>query len=438
MSLARQGLGTFAGRLLGFAAGLGASIILARALGPSGKGIYALAVLVAGLLLTFVHAGAGSAAVHHYGKRKLSLAEIVPALFWLSLVLGMASVGLYVVLSPWLLITVLRNVQPELALLAVSAVPLGILARYLNYVQLARNQIMGYNIVFVAPTLATLLGLGALMVAGELTAAGAVYVWVASQAVQCAVAAALALRGIPLSWRASRSAVRSLLSYGVRVQMVLIANQLHYRGDLLILGFFRPPSEVGLYTIAVGIGTMLAFLPGAVGVVLFRRVSASDETASTASAMACRMTLLIMVGAAAVMAAVVPWLVPLLYGREFIPSIVGIWALLPGIVGLGLFKVLGSDLMGRGRPGLVGTYSFITLAINVGVNLLLIPRYGFVGAALASTVSYSLLGFMALVSFVRQTGISPGEVLVPRLADARKALAGLRRTSPQHGEGAEL
>lgn len=426
MSLARQGFGTFLARILGFACATGASIMLARLLGPSGKGVYALAVLAADLLLAFVHAGVGSAAVHDYGKGRLTLREIVPAFFWLSAGLGLGSIAAYLLAAPWLQRTVLREVPPGLALAAVMTVPVGILAKYLNYLQLARNRIAEYNWVYVSPNLVAVLGLAVLAAAGKLSVATAVCVWIASQVVQTVVAAALALRGVKLTWRLKASAARSLLSYGMRVQMVMIANQLHYRGDLLLLGYFRNSAQVGLYTIAVGIGSLLTFLPESIGVVLFRRVSADAADRSEVSAIAGRLTLVIMLVAAGVAALAAPWLVPLVYGSKFVPSVAGVWALLPGIVGLGLFKVVSSDLMGRGRPGLVGAMSFTGLAVNVLANLILIPRYSFVGAAAASSISYCLLSAMVVISFLRMTKLPAREVLLPRPADLRRALASLR------------
>lgn len=433
MSLARQGFGTFLARLLGFFCAAGVSIMLARLLGPSGKGVYALAVLVADLLLAFVHAGVGSAAVHDYGKGRLTLREIVPAFFWLAIVLGMASIAAYALAAPWLQRTVLRDVPPLLAFAAVLTIPVGILARYLNYLQLARNRVAGYNWVYISPNLAALLGLAALTLLGKLSVATAVYAWVASHLAQAVLAAALALRGVEITGRLKASAARSLLSYGMRVQMVMIANQLHYRGDLLLLGYFTDPAQVGLYTIAVGIGSLLTFLPESIGVVLFRRVSAETGDRSEVSAMASRLTLTATLAAAGLAALTAPWLVPLVYGPKFAPSVAGIWALLPGIVALGLFKVVASDLMGRSRPGLVGAMSFMGLTVNIVANLILIPRYGFVGAAAASSISYCLLSVMVMATFVRMTKLRARQVLIPRWDDLRRALTSLRGRSQDNG-----
>ena len=40
--------------------------------------------------------------------------------------------------------------------------------------------------------------------------------------------------------------------------------------------------------------------------------------------------------------------------------------------------------------------SIIALLVNIGANLVLIPRLAIVGAALASTIAYSLHGIMTL------------------------------------------
>jgi len=53
-----------------FLFGLGTSIIIARILGPEGKGIYSLAILLPSFLVYFSHLGIGHATVFYLGKRK--------------------------------------------------------------------------------------------------------------------------------------------------------------------------------------------------------------------------------------------------------------------------------------------------------------------------------------------------------------------------------
>ena len=75
-----------------------------------------------------------------------------------------------------------------------------------------------------------------------------------------------------------------------------------------------------------------------------------------------------------------------------------------------------------------------SVACNIALNLVLIPRYGIDGAAWASTASYSVLFATTLVIYRRVAGVPVRAVLVPIRADgpaylglARRALLPFRR-----------
>ena len=71
----------------------------------------------------------------------------------------------------------------------------------------------------------------------------------------------------------------------------------------------------------------------------------------------------------------------------------------------------------------------IGFALNLSLNILWIPRHGLLGAAWASTVSYSTQSAIMAFLFWRITAISPLKLILPRLSDARlyaEALGQLR------------
>ena len=86
--------------------------------------------------------------------------------------------------------------------------------------------------------------------------------------------------------------------------------------------------------------------------------------------------------------------------------------------------VLGSALSGRGRPLPVTVGAALAFVVNVVLNLLWIPRYGIVGASLASSVSYAVVTLVVIVAYLRITGSRLRDALVLRREDLAK-LAGL-------------
>jgi O-antigen/teichoic acid export membrane protein len=87
--------------------------------------------------------------------------------------------------------------------------------------------------------------------------------------------------------------------------------------------------------------------------------------------------------------------------------------LLPGAVSFSVGKVMISYLAGRGHPGLISIGTIASLVLNVALNIVLIPLFGIVGAALASLVSYTFQAVVALTFASRLSGLSPFRLFVP-------------------------
>jgi O-antigen/teichoic acid export membrane protein len=98
--------------------------------------------------------------------------------------------------------------------------------------------------------------------------------------------------------------------------------------------------------------------------------------------------------------------------ETFLGAYTPMLALLPGVVLLGAGKVLTNDIAGRGFPHYNSIVAGCSLVITVALDLLLIPRMGVMGAALASTVAYSST-FALAVAFYLVVSRRPGQAALP-------------------------
>jgi hypothetical protein len=78
-----------------------------------------------------------------------------------------------------------------------------------------------------------------------------------------------------------------------------------------------------------------------------------------------------------------------LFGRDFSRSLTPMILLLPGVLALSLYDFLKTDVLGLGRPGFISLVSVLAMAVNLALNVLLIPAHGPAGAALASSAAYA-------------------------------------------------
>jgi O-antigen/teichoic acid export membrane protein len=111
------------------------------------------------------------------------------------------------------------------------------------------------------------------------------------------------------------------------------------------------------------------------------------------------------------------FIIPLLYGQEFLPAVRPLWILLPGVVALSICKVLANEMTGRGRPKISLLASVITLGVNIPLNLILIPQMGMNGGAIATSVAYIVSSIIVLLFFIRVSKNRISDVLILKRSD---------------------
>ncbi len=222
--------------------------------------------------------------------------------------------------------------------------------------------------------------------------------------------------------------VKTSLSYGVRGYGSTVFGQLNYRFDQVLVTQFAGTIEQGYYSIAVLMAEKLSHITNSIQLVLFPRVSASTaEDANRITTTACRHALF-WVGAGGVALFLLSrFLVRVLYGSAFMPALVPLAWLIPGIFMLSYWKILTVDLSGRNRRLPVTVASGIAAAINTALNFLWIPSHGMLGAAWSSTISYAVQSLVVVIFFLRITRVPAGLLFLPQRGDLEIYLRMIRR-----------
>jgi O-antigen/teichoic acid export membrane protein len=201
----------------------------------------------------------------------------------------------------------------------------------------------------------------------------------------------------------SRVLAAKLIRAGIGFAAALFVINLNYRADIMLLHRFLASSEVGLYSVAVALAEMVWQVPTILGFVIFAHSATADDAAefTRRNIKLLRRVMPLMIVVGGLVAAVSPFLVPAFYGSAFRPSVSVVWILLPGIVAAVPARLAHGDLAGRGDP-ISGLKVFsLSLIINLILNLFLIPRYGIHGAAVATTVSYTLATLLLYPGYLR-------------------------------------
>jgi len=204
------------------------------------------------------------------------------------------------------------------------------------------------------------------------------------------------------------------IKYGIKGQIGIFFQFFNYRLDMFFVNYFLDISAVGIYTVSVAIGEILWHVPNSIVLTLFPKVSPkATPSANEFTSKICRNSLSIMLILAVLIGVLGYIFIPLLYGSRFRSAILPLIVLLPGIIALGLVKLLSGHLHGRGKPHFGSIATVVSLVITIVLDIVLIPAYGVMGAALATTFAYITSLIVIIWFFSRESGLKFREYLLP-------------------------
>jgi O-antigen/teichoic acid export membrane protein len=133
-----------------------------------------------------------------------------------------------------------------------------------------------------------------------------------------------------------------------------------------------------------------------------------------------------------ILAVPLSFVLPILYGSAFAGVPLQILILLPGVFLLGIETVQVQFFNSLGVPRAIPAFWIVTVVISVGLNLVVVPSYGAVGAAGVSTIAYALMFFLVAAYFRLHTKRSIREAFVidraelGAMLDPRRTLLAIR------------
>jgi O-antigen/teichoic acid export membrane protein len=428
---------TFGARFAGVPLALVSSILLARSLHPAGKGVYTTVTTIGDLSLVLGTLGISTAAVYYLVQPTEDLERTRATVLGLCFVIGAAVTCAFLIAAG----IGLAGGSDAAGWALVAIAPVGIISlgrAALESFFRAQHQIRTINVVAVASSAAFLLLIATAALGTGLSATTAVAMRVGSIAVALA-ALGLVARSSGLAVPRPRlhgPTVRLLLAYGLPYAAYSIVQTFSNRFDYILLRLFGSASAVGVYSVAVGQGELLWILPTAVGFVLFPRVASfvrtDPERAAVETAKLLRWSVLLTAAGAVVLALIARPLTRIVYGTAFLPAVEPLRILLVGIVASSFLQVLSSLLLGSGRLRLLIQTTGVGFALNLSLNVVLIPRFGMNGAAVSSGISYTVTGLLLAFTTRRAVPALRGQTMLPW---PRVIVADIRRLSGRRAGG---
>ncbi|HEX5704185.1 MAG TPA: oligosaccharide flippase family protein [Pyrinomonadaceae bacterium] len=410
---------TFGTRLLMMVGVFGSGVVAARWLGDEGFGTYAVLSVMVALAVQIGSAGLPSANTFFLARDRTTLGPIFANALVFALVVG-SIIAVGVLGLNWVKPSVFGKVSAQLVAVAAVSIPFQLLI------------LLGLNILLAIDRIRQLNLFDALLPAWVFANAVVVLIILRERLftlVSANTGAAIVL-GLLLALYIGREVskgkarvdvqlLNAMIRYGVKFYISIMAGAIIFRADVLIVNRFRGAAEAGVYAVASQFSFLLLMLPGVIATLLFPRVAASQDERGEFAVQVTRHTTLVML-LMCLAAAAFSFVLPLIYGPRFSDATIQLLILLPGIFFVGLESVLVQHFTGTGLPAIIPVFWIVTLAFNIGLNLLMVPAFGARGAAVTSTLSYALIFFLVAIYFSMKTGRGPVETFVLRTHELRK------------------
>lgn len=404
-------------------------VLTARLLGPRDQGIFSLVTVLPTTLTMLTYLGLVQANVYFVGQDENSRRAMTANSLWFAAGIGGITDAVMILGRDFITQTFFQGISPALFLAIACLAPVFLLDTYLLAIVQGVERFDLFNFRRLLTPLLTLVGTvlavgllgqglrGAILVqSGVILATTSWLAFVFGRVI------------VPFSFGFDKKLAKDTLIYGAKAYIQNLTIHLLYRADLYLLALFRGAEEVANYAIAMSLVRIIWYLPDSVGLVLFPRLARMSESSGRRfTVIVCRWTLLVTAGAALALAATGWVLIPFLYGADYSGALRPLLILLPGAVVMTAYKVVVRDFVSRDSQRMPILTSVMGLAVNIVLNLVLIPKFGTAGSALAAILSYFTATGGLLLVFTIESGVRLHEVALVRRSDLEPHSANLRR-----------
>jgi O-antigen/teichoic acid export membrane protein len=388
--LRRNVLETYGTRVLVVFVTFATAIVIARELGPTGRGLYAVAATLGAIGAQFGNFGLHASNIYFVAKDRTHLPALIGntlAVVVLSCLVAALS-GILFVYWPSL-----SPVHGTLLLLALAFVPISLAYLLIQGLLLGVNEVRAYNNIESLGKILALVLISILVVFHGRS----VELFFAATALSVMVTFLWALARLrrvstappKVSWPVFRQSI----GIGLRAYTIAFFGFLLLRIDLLMVKYMLGATEAGYYSISQVLAENTMMFPVVIGLLLFPKLSAlreREEKLQLANK-AVLVTAALMLPAVVIAAFAAGPLISLAFGPSFLPAVGPFVWLMPGTYFLGIETVMVQLLNSEGFPPIIVVAWIVSTLINVALNFWAIPHYGITGASIVSSVCYFLM-----------------------------------------------
>ncbi len=400
---------TFATRTLLLGIGMFTSILISRSLGPEGRGQYAVILVVAGIGIQFGNLGLHASNTYYVAQKRQLLSSLFINSLWVSF--GLGSVGAFLA---WIFFSIRPDLSPLQGLpliLALVSIPFGLAYLLMQQLLVGIQDIRTYNLVelFIKFLNVSLCGI---VIAAHLTRVETIYI---PSLLALFMGCLWIVKKLKLNFtvpaRPSLPLFKENIQYGFKAYTAAFFSFLALKVSLLMVNSSLGAEQAGYYSISTTMADLVYMLPVVIGIILFPKLTEMENKVIkwNLANQIIFLTAGIMIPVILIAALFAKPVVNILYGAEFLPAVPAFLWLMPAIFLLSVNTIYMNYFASIGMP-LITVYSPATAALlNISLNMLMIPRWGLRGAAIASIFSYGTMLLLSILYISRHKKRSIGD-----------------------------
>jgi O-antigen/teichoic acid export membrane protein len=187
-----------------------------------------------------------------------------------------------------------------------------------------------------------------------------------------------------------------IMRAGVPIGLIGLLMTVLLRLDVTMLSFLADTATVGIYAVAFRLVDATQFIGAALATAMLPWLARAQENVARGFALGLKAVIALLLPLGLTFVLFAGPLIDLIYGDQFQKSVVPLQILGMTTLFYGINAFASLALIARYRPGAYGKLLAPVIALNFGLNLVLIPAYGADGAAFDALLSGALLAALAL------------------------------------------
>lgn len=390
-----------------YAFGFVSGVVLTRAIGAEGRGVYSLILTIVGLLSLLMGGGLNCSNIYHTGKDKEKAAIIFSNSILFGIGISILIWLMYYALPQKVVSLAFRGVDENYINFTIFLVIITIFSSYFASIYLGLQEFTYYNLFSLVQSFSFLVLNVLFLYVFKYKVEGVIYAWLLSSIISLFGSVLFIFNRIQnLRFCPSLAQLIKGLKVGGRAIIAALLAQLLMRANIFLINYFMDLKVVGIYSVALWVTEIMLKIPSIGGTVLFPKISSGiNEENVRLTIKLSKLMGLFGIFISIVLLASGNFLLPYVFGDEFKASYLVMVLLLPGMIGLSVNSILANFYAGKGYPFIVIWSTFAAFIINLILNLLLIPPYGLIGASISTSISYLLLTLIMGAYFAREYSV---------------------------------